>query len=473
MRFRIFISSVQTEFAKERKMLSEYITSDALLGKFFEVFIFENIPALDNSTRMVYLDEVKRSDIYLGLFGKTYGYEDADGVSPTEHEFNCARDTFKTKFIYITNHIDSERHPKELKLIQKAEEYVVRKKFSNELALKASVYNSLVRFLEENEYIRTLPFDATFNRRATIEDLDRDKIRNFVYIARRKRGFPFAPEADPEVILTHLNLIEDHKITNAAILLFGKNPQRFFISSEIKCAHFHGYDVVKPIPSYQVYKGDVFELITQAVNFVLSNIASSVGVRDSGAEVEVEYEIPIPAITEAIVNAVAHRDYTSNGSIQVMLFKDRLEIWSPGHLPLGLTVAKLKEYHHSIPVNPLIAEPMYLNGTIERMGTGTRDIVQKCLKAGLKEPVFYQEEFFRVVLWRDTPPITPPKEKSLTDLELSILELIEKDNKVSMTKMANQLGIGRDTIKEYIKRLREKQRITRIGSNRSGYWKVL
>jgi len=102
-----------------------------------------------------------------------------------------------------------------------------------------------------------------------------------------------------------------------------------------------------------------------------------------------------------IVNSVAHRDYTSNASIQVVLFKDRLEVWNPGHLPHGMTVEKLKQKHSSIPVNLLIAEPLYLAGTIERMGTGTGDIIKQCKKAGLKSPEFVEEEDFRVVLWRD------------------------------------------------------------------------
>ena len=127
------------------------------------------------------------------------------------------------------------------------------------------------------------------------------------------------------------------------------------------------------------------------------------------------YELPIEAVTEAIVNAVAHRDYFSNGSVQVMLFKDRLEIWNPGHLPFGLTAAKLRLPHASIPANPLLAEPMYLAGFIERMGTGTGDMISKCVHFGLKEPEFIQDEVFRVVMWRpeintvsDAPPVTPP-----------------------------------------------------------------
>jgi predicted HTH transcriptional regulator len=199
--------------------------------------------------------------------------------------------------------------------------------------------------MEENEYIRTLPFDVTTNRYAGFDDLDEEKIKNFVYIAHKKRAFPFTPDTNIKTILTHLNLINNNKITNAAILLFGKKPQKYFITSEVRCAHFHGYDKVKPIPNYQVYKGDIFQLITQAVNFVLSNIAVSTSARDKGVVVDVEYELPVPAVTEAIVNAVAHRDYTSNASVQVMLFKDRLEVWNPGKLPYGMTKVNLNAYN--------------------------------------------------------------------------------------------------------------------------------
>lgn len=119
----------------------------------------------------------------------------------------------------------------------------------------------------------------------------------------------------PETILTHLNLLENNYLCNAAVLLFGKHPQRFFITSEIKCTHFHGFEITKPIPSYQVYKGDVFQLVNQAVDFVLSKIDIAVGTRDAGTQVPVKYELPQAAVIEAIVNAVVHRDYTSNGGV--------------------------------------------------------------------------------------------------------------------------------------------------------------
>jgi predicted HTH transcriptional regulator len=117
----------------------------------------------------------------------------------------------------------------------------------------------------------------------------------------------------------------------------------------------------------------------------------------------VEYEIPPSAVTEAIVNAVAHRDYTSTWSVQVMLFRNRLEIWNPGELPYHLTVSKLKEAHGSFPPNPILAEPMYLAGFIERMGTGIPDMIASCLKAGLKEPEIIPEADFKPILRRKIP----------------------------------------------------------------------
>ena len=88
---KIFISSVQKEFESERKALVQYIRNDSLLESFFEVFLFEESAASGHKTFQVYLTEVANSDIYLGLLGNEYGFEDADGISPTEQEYNEAK----------------------------------------------------------------------------------------------------------------------------------------------------------------------------------------------------------------------------------------------------------------------------------------------------------------------------------------------------------------------------------------------
>ena len=123
----------------------------------------------------------------------------------------------------------------------------------------------------------------------------------------------------------------------------------------------------------------------------MSKIARAVGTRAEGPEAPVQYELPRGAVEEAIVNAVAHRDYTSNASVQVMLFADRLEVWNPGHLPPPLTPESLRVPHASIPRNPLLAEPLFLVRYIEKAGTGILDMIALCRAAGLPEPQFRQD----------------------------------------------------------------------------------
>ena len=414
-KIKIFISSVQAEFSEERQMLFEYILSDPLLGRFFDPFLFERLPAIDQRTDTIYLNEVQQCPVYLGLLGTKYGFEDAEGISPTEREFDHATLHHKTRLIFLTSHSAQERNDKQNAFIQKAQLALIRKRFATIDELKTAVYASLVNYLIEKELIRVGPFDASLDPSATLEDIDESKVRDFVKTARAKRGFKLQESAAIEDVLVHLNLMKENRITNAAILLFGKEPQRFFINSEVRCVHFHGTIVEKPIPSYKVFKGDVFELVDQAVDFVLSKLDYSVGTRSQEISIPGKYEIPKEIVTEAIVNAVAHRDYTNNGSIQVMLFSDRLEVINPGALPLGWTTEKLKTLHTSVPANPLLAEPMYLKGYIERLGTGTADIIRIARENNLQEPDFEQKDEFKAILYRPSSEQVPTKLRPSTD----------------------------------------------------------
>lgn len=432
-RIRVFISSVQSEFEAERAMLGEYIRRDALLGKFFETFLFEDVPANEASPQQVYLGEVEMSDIYLGLFGNKYGYEDAEGISPTEREYDRASELHKTRLIFIKSLDEDNRHPKESTLIKKVERDIVRKTFVDLEGLRTSVYASLVRYLEEKEYIRWQPFDAAYDTNATLEDLDEDKMHEFIVTARAKRNFPLSENSTPKKLLTHLSLMDDKgRISNSAVLLFGKRPQKFFITSEVKCVQFFGNVVEKPLPSYQICRGTLFDMIDQATAFVIDRVDLAVGTRAEGktASVSTDYELPPDAVKEAIVNAVAHRDYTSNGSVQVMLFRNRLEVWNPGQLPYGLTVNKLLEPHKSLPANPLIADPLFWTGYVDKVGTGTEDIVNLCKDKGLKTPEYHQEEDFRVVIWRKNQENVPSEglgmDQVVTKLSSSSHQVVTK-----------------------------------------------
>ena len=397
---KIFISSVQKEFESERKALAQYIRNDALLGTFFEVFLFEEMAANSHTASQVYLAEVAAAHIYVGLLGIEYGFEDTQGISPAEHEYDEAKKQLLQKWIYIKGYTDENRHPKELHFIKKVGNDVSRKRFETLEDLKKEVYNSCVRYLKQKGKINTHEFDESINSEATLEDINPLLIQQFVRSARAKRNFPLQETATVEQVLIHLNLIRNHQLTNSAILAFGKNPQRFFTTATLKCAHFHGLDVEKPIPDYKEFGGTAFEMAERAVDFVLSKISLSTGTRELSNQVNTAYEIPRRAIAEAIINAVAHREYYSKASIQISVFKNRIEVFNPGSLPDELELSDLPNVHGSYPHNPLLANLMFLTGDIERFGTGILEMIKLSKEADLIAPDFVINEGFKVILWR-------------------------------------------------------------------------
>jgi len=470
----IFISSVQKELSNERRALKVYIEGEPLLGRFFDVFLFEDLPASDRRADDVYLDEVDRSAIYIGLFGNEYGFPDGSGPSPTEREFDRATEKRKTRLVYVKGPDDKGRQTKMLALIQKAGAQLIRRRFTDVPDLTSAVYASLVERLERDGLIRTVPFAAAVCPGASLGDISNEKVEWFLDTAVRERKFALTVKTSVENVLTHLNLLDGGLPSHAAILLFGREPQRFLISSEVKCLHYHGTEVHKPIRSYQIYKGTVFDLVDQAVDFVMSKIVRSVGTREQGPQAPVEYDLPKDAISEAIVNAVAHRDYVSNASVQVMLFADRLEVWNPGELPPSLNPESLRHPHASIPRNPLIAESFFLTRYIEKAGTGTLDMIDRCREAGLADPDFRQDgDQWVVTLWRDW----------LTDESLSGFNLNDRQTKaVIHMKSAKRItnseyqvitGASDSTALRELKDLEERGIVERVGETGRGTYYVV
>lgn len=404
---RLFVSSVQKEFAEERRMIRDFIQRDPLMRRFFTVFLFEDLPASDRRADGVYLAEVDKCDVFINLLGAEYGSEDATGRSPTEREFDRATEMGKTRLVYIRDGKDytPHRHQKVHALIDKAGSELIRRRFTTVAELRDALYASMVEHLERSGAIQTAPFDAAPCLLASLDDLDTAQLDGFLARAQARRSFAVGPGTPLKVALSHLNLLHEGHPTHASVLLFAKVPQRFLPTSEVKCAHFHGTEISKPIPSYQIYIGTVFELVDQAVDFVLSKIAASVGTRAGGTTSPLQYELPREAVAEAIVNAVVHRDYASHASVQVMLFSDRLEIWNPGELPPTLTLSSLREPHPSVPRNPLLAGPMFLAGYIEKAGTGTLDMADRCREAGLPSPEFRQETGIFKQIFRRRPAL--------------------------------------------------------------------
>ena len=401
MKFKIFISSVQSEFAKARSAIAEMVRKDRLLNCFFETFVFEKGAARDRKAKNVYLDAIADCDIYLVLCGDKYGNFDDKGVSPTEHEFDKATELKKLRLAFVKES-SAKREKRESEFIGKIGEELTWRSFTSLASLKDAVYDALFCWLQERDIVASKPYDKSASLEVTMDDLDPAKFEAYVKMVREKKKVTFAAGMTSEDVLERLGAIDPktRRISNAAVWLFAKEPQRWRPSWEIRCLQFWGTEVTKPLPALHTYNGTVFEQIDQALDFVMSRVDFYVGAPKKAAA-PTKPEFPDDAIREAIVNAVCHRDYTDSGCVQVMLFKDRLEIINPGTLPRGWTAKDLVRSHDSRPHNELLALAMSWTSYVEKSGSGTTDIIAKCRSWGLGAPEYYPETSdFKTVIWR-------------------------------------------------------------------------
>jgi predicted HTH transcriptional regulator len=213
-----------------------------------------------------------------------------------------------------------------------------------------------------------------------------------------------------------------------------------------------------------VFKGTVFEVLDQSVDFVLARLSFAVGIRAVSTQVPAAYEIPPEVIREAIVNAIAHRDYTSNGSVQGLVFADRVEVWTPGHLPPSLTLAQLRQPHGSIPANPLLAEPGFAldDGFRIRLGRPPAEISSIVTTEETKEET--QEEAGGRVISGTMARAGTAREQ--------ILAQIRANPEITIAELARLLNLSESGVEYNLRKLRKDSRIAREGSTKAGRWLV-
>jgi ATP-dependent DNA helicase RecG len=264
---------------------------------------------------------------------------------------------------------------------------------------------------------RGMTWDQTTWQDASLDDIDAEKVRVFLGRARAERRWEIDPKTPVAQVLRQLNLMQNDNLTIGALLLFGKNPQRFLVQAKVRCARFNGDDEMEFL-DLKVIEGDVVEQVGEAMAFVRRH--TSMAARISGDLKRTEqWEYPLEAVREAITNAVCHRDYASSGNVQVRIFDHSLVVSNPGSLPDGLTVEDLRKPHESKPRNKLIADVFFLIKYIEQFGTGIRRMIDACRNAGLPEPEFESESGGFRAVFRKTVPL----EKRLAGLDLNERQL--------------------------------------------------
>jgi len=313
--------------------------------------------------------------------------------------------------------------------------------------------------------------------KSDIEDLDMERIQWFYRTAHEERNLPLDDNLET---IDNLNILTENKPNVAGILAFGKRLDKFLPTAQVQCAVFEGLDKTGRMLDHLNIKSDVFSQIDQAENFVLRNIRKEAEVSNNTGRRESRYEVPYRAIREAIANAVAHRDYRISSTIDVAIFDDRIEIWSPGDLPQGMTIEKLHQPHKSVLRNGTVGELLFLTKHIEKWGTGFQNIKDWMSASGLPEPlVNISGQNYILTLNRPSShsgQISGQKGgqinyKQLTDRQIEILNYIIENNNITREELTKKVGINPSAIQKQLEKLKDKGLLERVGT-KGGYWKV-
>jgi ATP-dependent DNA helicase RecG len=311
---------------------------------------------------------------------------------------------------------------------------------------------------------------------ATLADLDPARVT--WYLARREnqRSGPPPPEPPLAGFLDKLGLLQSGYPTVAAILFFGKNPQRFFPYHVIRAMRF-GDTTTSRIMDRLDIGGTVPEMIEQTLGFIERNTQHPV--RFEGALRLDEDEYPMEAVREAVANACAHRDMSiTNGQMRVFIFTDRLLVDSPGELLPGVEIDRLTQISRLR--NPHLAQLLYDTGYMERAGTGISRMIRAMQEHHLEPPIFEEVANSLQVTLRGPEygqePATPPSvvlnslaspelRASLNERQLRFLAVLLERRQMSRRDYEATFGVSERTANNDLLGLVRKGLLTTIGSS--------
>ena len=311
-------------------------------------------------------------------------------------------------------------------------------------------------------------WDEQICEEGSLEDIDEETVRWFLRKAKVERDLDVDENTPVEEALERLELMKNDKLTNATILLFGKNPQKFFLPAETRCARFKGTESIE-FGDMKVFQGSILDQVEKSLSFVLEHIPMRIYITGK-PEREEKYEYPPDAIREAIINAICHRDYEIQSNVQIRIFDDRIEVWGCGPLPEPLTPEDLKKKHRSILRNPLIGKCFFLIKFIEEWGTGTNRMIKACLKHGLPEPIFEEITGSLVVTFRKYRISDKDLEK-LNEGQKKAVEFLKEQGRITLGRYRKlNPGVTEKTSYRDLKRMEEFGLIKSVGKKKGRYY---
>ena len=292
-----------------------------------------------------------------------------------------------------------------------------------------------------------------------IEQLDKENFYEF------KREAHIVSEVDDYQILDSMRVFDDNDVVKSGgVLFFAKHPENVFFHAVVRCVLFKGTDKVYILDD-KTFGGPLLQQYNKAIEWLKGKLQVAYEIEGTGPRREV-WEIPLEVFKEAIINALAHRDYDEQGaSITIEMFDDRVEITNPGTL---LPIVAKNFGRKSLSRNPLIFGLFTRMHLVEHIGSGIPRMHKAMLDAGLSEPVYETDGMFTVTLRR---PVSY-KNIELTNLQLKVIQTVKKNPSLTMEQIGENIGIGRTSVYKIVKSLKKIGMLEHKGRKSDGEWIV-
>lgn len=320
-----------------------------------------------------------------------------------------------------------------------------------------------------------------------IADLDDLEIRKTLKtLAKTNRGRVFS-EMDILGFLNYYGLYRNSNLTNAAVVLFAKEPVRFLPQCRIRLTVFKGSKSADTFIYDRILEGNLFRNFEEIMLFFEVNIAVRSRFSDRKWLRE-DITFPKSALREGLMNALIHRDYSNiSGSIIIAFYPDHLEITNYGELPAELKPADLFKNHLSLPRNPHIAHVCFLREMIEKVGRGAIKVVEDCKNNGYPKPKWQSKSgqtsliFPEVTITaktneEDIDVVNDALNENLTDavkLRLKgIIHFIDHNKGTKVADLIRHFNVSERTIKDNLKSLIDSKLVVYKGSKKSGAYEI-
>lgn len=284
-------------------------------------------------------------------------------------------------------------------------------------------------------------WDDVVEPRATLDDIDETAVAKFLIMAKEKGRLPEVDGLTTEQLFEKLRLTENGQIKRAALILFGKDPGKFYPSIYVRIGRFRDELDLIFQESEEGNIINLYQAVLDQINhkFIIKNISF-----EGMHRIETP-EYPREAMREAILNALVHRNYMG-AHTQIRVYDDKISFWNDGGLQSPLTVESLKRPHSSRPRNVLIADVCFKGGLIDAWGRGTIKIIETCKQAGLPEPeIIEQDGGLLVTMFKNNLTKEQLIKLGLNERQLKAVEYVKDKGEITNKEYQELNGVSKVT----------------------------